>query len=308
MERREFLKKVAFASSIYGLTSDLKLFAHEDHAIEKLVILHTNDVHSHIDPFTSGEYAGMGGVAARKILIDDVRSKEKNVLLLDSGDIFQGTPYFNMFLGEVEFKAMSMMGYDAATMGNHDFDGGIDNFKDQLKHANFPFIVSNYDFSDTVLNGQTLPYKIIKKGKLKIGLLGLGIELDGLVDKKMYKETRYLDPLSMANKTASFLKNEMGCHLVIALSHLGYAYESKSKISDIYLGQLSENIDIILGGHTHTFLNKPKLVKNKKNKLVVINQVGWGGVNLGKLNVYFDLNMNNFVLDSSHVIEVTKKN
>jgi 5'-nucleotidase len=148
--------------------------------LTRLTILHTNDMHSRIDPFpeTDKRYAGMGGVSQRAALVKAIRAENEHVLLLDSGDIFQGTPYFNFYGGEVEFKAMSAMGYDAATMGNHDFDAGLEGFNLQLPHADFPFLVANYDFSDTLLNKKIKKYKVFKRGPLKIGVFGLGIELD----------------------------------------------------------------------------------------------------------------------------------
>ena len=208
-------------------------------------------------------------------------------MLLDAGDIFQGTPYFNFFGGEIELKAMSAMQYDAATIGNHDFDAGIDGLYKQLPHTNFPFLIANYDFSDTVMNGKTKPFKVFRKGSLKIGVSGVGIELNGLVPKDLYKETRYLDPIKMVNKVALRLKEEEGCDLVIILSHLGYQYKG-STMSDHLLAKHTSNVDIIIGGHTHTFLDRPTVLKNKEGKAILINQVGWAGIMLGRLEVYFE--------------------
>ena len=288
MKRRSFLKSTLTAGLTAPFIGNTSLWANESDDYEKLVILHTNDTHSRIDPFESGEYKGMGGISNRKTMIDLIRKTEKNVLLLDAGDIFQGTPYFNMYKGELEIKAMSMLEYDAATMGNHDFDAGLDSFKNQLQYANFPFIVSNYDFKNTALNNLTLPYKIFKKNSLKIGVIGLGIELNGLVSKDLYNDTLYNDPIVTANHYASILKNDEKCDLVIALSHLGYSYSDPNKISDVKLTQSVNNVDIIIGGHTHTFLNCPKIIEKKSKNFVIINQVGWGGINLGKLDIYFN--------------------
>ena len=259
----------------------------------KLTLLHTNDVHSRIEAFPENHkrYPGMGGAAQRAAIIKQIRAQEKNVLLLDAGDIFQGTPYFNFFGGELEFKLMSEMGYDAATIGNHDFDGGIDGLSKQLSHANFPLINCNYDFRGTSLEGQTYPHTVLKKNKLKIGILGLGIELDGLVPSKLYGQTKYLDPIVSANRTALHLKYNLNCDLVIALSHLGFSYQSR-KVSDVELARHSKDIDIILGGHTHTFMEKPAWEKNLDDKLVMINQVGWAGLILGKIEIYFHKSFN----------------
>ncbi len=287
--RRAFLKsfgQVILVSSVSTLP--LELFAQKEDLI-KLTILHTNDVHSRIEPFpmNGGRFQGLGGAARRAKLIKEIRAKEPNVLLLDSGDMFQGTPYFNFFGGELEFKLMSKMKYDAATIGNHDFDAGIDSLKKQLTHASFSLINCNYDFSDTVLKDEVQPYQIFEKSGLKIGVLGVGIELEGLVPEHLYKATQYLDPIEKANQTAKILKQEKQCDLVICLSHLGYKYSS-DKVSDIHLSQKSEHIDIILGGHTHTFLDTPEIQKNSQEKPVLIHQVGWAGVVLGRLDVYFE--------------------
>jgi 5'-nucleotidase len=230
----------------------------------------------------------MGGAARRAALIESIRKEEENVLLLDAGDIFQGTPYFNYYGGELEFKLMSMMHYDVATMGNHDFDNGIDGFYAQLPHAKFDFVTANYDFKNTVLNEIIKPYKIINKGGIKIGIFGLGIELEGLVDKKLYKETVYNDPIEIAQDMARILKYNKKCDLVICLSHLGFSYKNEpNKISDLVLAKKTKDIDLIIGGHTHTFLDKPVVEKNAEGKEVLINQVGCYGLNLGRIDFYF---------------------
>ena len=219
-------------------------------------------------------------------LIQEIRAQEKNILLLDSGDIFQGTPYFNKYKGEVEFKIMSNLGYDASTMGNHDFDNGIEGFKKMLPHSNFPFLCSNYDFSNTILNGETKTHLVKEIDGIKVGLLGVGIELNGLVEKSQFKETKYLDPIEQANYYAKKLKEDYRCDLIICLSHLGYSYNS-GKISDLVLASKSENINIILGGHTHTFLKEATKVTNKINQTVLVNQAGWGALSLGRIDIEF---------------------
>lgn len=286
MNRRKFLQNITLGSGAVLLSFNGfgQLFSKKK--TTKLTILHTNDTHSNIDPFpiNHAKYPGMGGVSRRHALIQKIRQNEEHVLLLDSGDIFQGTPYFNMFYGELEMKLMSEMGYDAATMGNHDFDIGLDGFKKAKRHAKFPFLCANYDFSETILNGETKRYEIFQKGDLKIGVFGVGIELNGLVTETNYEKTKYLDPISTANSVAKELKQK-GCDLVICLSHLGYDYPDSTKISDRKLAQKSNNIDIILGGHTHTFLDKPTIEKNKKVKNVLINQVGYAGLYLGRIDI-----------------------
>lgn len=294
MDRKQFLKYLG-AGSI-GLSLFPNYFFAQEPSIfsgKKLTILHTNDQHSRIEPFdsTNKKYPNQGGFARRANLIEEIRRKENNVLLLDSGDIFQGTPYFNFFGGELEFKLMSMMQYDASTMGNHDFDNGLDGFLKVLPNAKFPFICSNYDFKNTVLDGKTIPYKIFNKNGIKVGIFGLGIELENTVNKSLYKETKYINPIEIAEQYSDFLKNKEKCHVVICLSHLGYEYENDDKkISDKILVSKSQNIDVILGGHTHTFLPKPQVFKNKIGENVIINQVGWAGLYLGRIDLYLDSN------------------
>lgn len=288
MKRRDFIQKTAAGSALLGLSGvSLSSFSTVD--TKKITILHTNDTHSHIDPFPADhpKNPNMGGAARRAAIIESIRKEEKNVLLLDAGDIFQGTPYFNYYGGELEFKLMSMMQYDLATMGNHDFDNGIEGFYAQLPHAKFDFVSANYDFKNTILNDIVKPYKIIIKDGIKIGIFGLGVQLDGLVDKKLYKETIYNNPIEVAQDMTRILKKEKKCDLVICLSHLGFKYKDEpEKPSDILLAQKTKNIDLIIGGHTHTFLDKPVIEKNSEGKEVLINQVGCFGVNLGRIDFY----------------------
>jgi 5'-nucleotidase len=196
INRRKFIKNGSIVAAATALSID-SLDAVASGEIKRLTILHTNDVHSRIEPFPmdGSRNQGLGGVARRSSLIKKIRAEEKNVLLLDAGDIFQGTPYFNLYGGELEIKLMSDMGYDAAAMGNHDFDNGVEGFYKQLPHANFPILVSNYDFSDTVLHQSTRPYKVFNKAGLKVGVFGLGIELKGLVGEKNYGGTVSRIPL-----------------------------------------------------------------------------------------------------------------
>ncbi len=289
--RRDFLKKSLYGSIGAASLSMLPAEVFAKHEQVKIVILHTNDVHSHVDPFPMNDpkYAGLGGVARRAALIEEIRNQEPNVLLLDAGDIYQGTPYFNKFGGELELKLMSKMGYDASAIGNHDFDNGIKGIVNQLHNASFPLLCSNYDFSDTAMSGKTQAYKIFEKDGIRIGVFGIGIELEGLVDKRMYENTRYLDPLVKAAEMSVLLKNEKHCDIVICLSHLGFSYESK-KVSDVVLAKESRNIDLIIGGHTHTFLDKPMEYSNRDGKKVLVAQVGWAGIKLGKITFVVERN------------------
>jgi 5'-nucleotidase len=288
MKRRQFIYNslgTAGALALAGLPTEL--FAKQ--GMRKITILHTNDQHSRIEPFPmdGGKYQGLGGFARRAEVIKQIRAKEKNVLLLDSGDIWQGTPYFNMFGGELEYKLMTDMGYDASTLGNHDFDAGLQGLVKQMPKAGFPFLNANYNFDNTPLKGKIDVYKVFQFEDMKVGVFGVGIELDGLVPKDLYGDTVYSDPVSAANKTALHLKQEEKCDLVICLSHLGYKYEFE-KVSDVVLAKQTENIDLILGGHTHTFFTAPEEALNAAGNKVLINQVGWAGIMLGRLDFVFE--------------------
>jgi len=284
MNRKKFIYKTLLAST--GLSLPLSnINLHKES--KRLTVLHTNDMHSHIFPFKSGKYKGLGGMAERATLIKSIREKNDNVLLLDAGDIFQGTPYFNFFGGELEFKLMSEMNYDAATLGNHDFDNGISGLNDKLKYAKFSFINSNYDFSNTILNGKIRKFKIFRKDQLKVGVFGLGVELDGLVQKKLYEGIKYYDPIEVANEVSSKLKFDYDCDMIVCLSHLGLEYESE-KVSDLKVAKNSSHIDLIIGGHTHSFLEKAITVTNQINKKVVVSQAGYGGIKLGRLDFIFN--------------------
>ncbi len=294
MERRKFLKNTIASGSLIGL-GGLPLTSCEVQREKTISILHTNDVHSHIEVFPDkhAKYPNLGGVARRASLIESVRQENPNTLLFDAGDIFQGTPYFNYFGGEIEFKMMSKLGYDAATIGNHDFDNGIAGLEKQLPHASFDFLIGNYDFRNTLLDGRTKPYKIFYKDGIKIGVFGIGIELEGLVDPENYKETKYLDPIEISQDMSDLLKNQEKCDLVICLSHLGYYYKNHpNHISDLVLAKNSKNIDLIIGGHSHTFLKKPTVTRNLDDKNMLVNQVGCWGVNVGRIDFVFDQNKN----------------
>ncbi|MNK33955.1 Trifunctional nucleotide phosphoesterase protein YfkN precursor [compost metagenome] len=289
MKRRDFIQKTAAGSAL--VLGGLSLSSFSLPTAKKITILHTNDVHSHIDPFPASDpkYPNMGGAARRASVIESIRRENPNVLLLDAGDIFQGTPYFNYYGGELEFKLMSMMKYDLATLGNHDFDNGLQGFLAQLPNASFDFVSANYDFKNTILDGLIKPYKIFIKDGIKIGVFGLGIELQGLVDPVNYKETVYNDPLKVAQDMARILRHTEKCDLIICLSHLGFIFNNEpTKVNDLMLARNTKDIDLIIGGHTHTFLNKPYIEKNIDGKEVLVNQVGCYGLNLGQIDFYFE--------------------
>lgn len=291
MNRRSFVRNTALITG--GSLVAPSLFSQEFlreviQPTDKVTILHTNDTHSNIDPFPENhaKYPGKGGVSKRFEMIEKIRSEEKHVLLLDAGDIFQGTPYFNMFGGVLEMKLMSKLGYDVATMGNHDFDVGMDGFVNAKAYADFPFVCSNYNFKNTPIDGLTEEFKIFQKGAYKIGVFGVGVELKGLVPDSKYGETEYLDPIEVATDCAASLKKE-GCDLVICLSHLGYTYDDPERMSDLVLAKNTKDIHLIIGGHTHTFLEEPVAEMNAVGQTVLINQVGWAGVNLGRIDFHF---------------------
>lgn len=286
MNRRDFLKNSTLgAASLSLLGASLPAAAASD---AKLVILHTNDMHSRIEPFPESDkqWGGLGGMARRATMIEQVRKQEPHVLLLDSGDIWQGTPYFNFFGGELEYKLMTQMGYDATTLGNHDFDNGLEGLQKQLPHAGFPFLIANYDFSKTPLAGRFQPYKVFEKAGHRIGVFGLGIELSGLVADKNFGATLYLDPVAKAKEMVTQLRGPEQCDMVICLSHLGYKYEG-AKVDDRKLAAQVSGIDLILGGHTHTFMDAPEPITSPDGRATLINQVGWSGINLGRLDYTF---------------------
>jgi 5'-nucleotidase len=308
LNRKKFIRNAALSAGAM-LAGPSVLRAAEYFTPVKLTILHTNDTHSRLEPFPmdGGRNQGLGGIAGRSQLINQIRQEEEHVLLLDAGDIFQGTPYFNIYKGEPEIKAMTNMGYDACTIGNHDFDAGMENLATQLtNHANFPMLVANYDFTGTAMENKTQPYKIFKKGKLKIAVFGVSIEGRGLIPDSLFGATKYLDPVQKANEVADKLKKDEDCDMIICLSHLGNQYKESSKVSDEVLAKESENIDLIIGGHTHTFLDSPIVYKNKKGNDIVVNQVGFAGIILGRLDFEFS-KFSGKKLAKNHNISVSQK-
>ncbi len=283
MKRREFIQQAGIVAGAAAIAPSLISTNRPD---MKLVILHTNDTHSNIEPFpaTHSKYPNQGGVSRRATMIRDIRDKHDNVLLLDAGDIFQGTPYFNQFKGEIEMKVMEEMKYDVVTLGNHDFDIGMEAYVSAHKNATFPVVNCNYNFGTTPFADLVKPSVIIKKAGMKIGVLGVGIDLNGLVPAANFEGMIYTDPIAAANKEAAKLKKK-GCDFVICLSHLGYEFMDVTKVCDKHLAAGTSNIDLILGGHTHTFLPEPVTIKNQEGKNVTVNQVGYAGLFLGRMDV-----------------------
>lgn len=286
--RRKFIQQIALGSAgIVVAQYPWDLYANDDFV--RISILHTNDMHCHIDPFPESDArnGGKGGMARLLSMIDHVREENPNTFLFDAGDMFQGTPYFNYYKGELMMKVMSRMAYDAGTIGNHEFDNGLEGLKNALPFAGFPILSSNYDFSETILNGAFRSCKTFEKGGIKVGVYALGVELDGLVSKKNYQETKYLDPVKKAIEMELFLKKEKHCDLVVCLSHLGFKYQEE-KVSDQDIARETSYTDLIIGGHTHTFLNDAVRLENKKNNEVIVNQVGFGALVMGQVDFVFD--------------------
>jgi 5'-nucleotidase len=251
-----------------------------------ITVLHTNDVHSRIDPFPEdgGRNAGLAGAARRATLIDAIRAENPHTLLLDAGDVFQGTPYFNLFRGEVDFKVMTALGYDAMTVGNHDFDGGIDGLQSALQYADFELVSANYDFSATPLAGRVKPYIVRTFDDVRVGIFGLGVELAGLVSPALYKGVIYHRPFPIAAAMVPRLREDEACDLVICLSHMGNrGYDGGP--GDEQLAREVAGIDLIIGGHSHTFMDVPSRIACGDHETLVF-QVGCCGINLGRVDFH----------------------
>jgi 5'-nucleotidase len=289
LHRRKFLQLSAKAAAllpVLGLVPRSLLAASKDTSkATTLTVLHTNDVHSRIEPFpaNAGRNAGKGGVARRLTLIEAVRQQEPNTLLLDAGDYFQGTPYFNLYQGKLEIELMSKLGYDAATLGNHDFDAGLEVLAQRIREASFPVVICNYDLAGTPVAGLTKEYITLKKGGLKIGIYGVGIKPQYWIATPVAKQIKHKPPVPEAQRVERLLK-DAGCDLIICLSHLGLTSRYAEEPGDPEFAAQTRFTDLIIGGHTHTFMAEPKLVSNLEGRQIMINQVGWAGINLGRVD------------------------
>jgi len=258
---------------------------------KELFVLHTSDTHSRIEPLektSADRYRGMGGAARRSAYIKQMRQQHPDLLLFDCGDISQGTPYYNMFKGELEVKLMNHMGYDAMTIGNHEFDFGMENMLRIFQMADFPVVCSNYDFTGTILEGVVKPYIILKRNGVKVGVFGLSPQLAGLVQGSKSEGVVFNDPATVANEMASLLKNKKHCDVVICLSHLGYDYSEKpDQYSDNVVFPKTHGIDLVLGGHSHSYMEKPVILKDADGKDLTLFHTGKNGCFVGNYDLTF---------------------
>jgi len=284
--RKEFLKKSAWlaAGSALPLLGANGLLAASSPS--GITILYTNDTHARLDPFPENavEFAGLGGIARRASMVNKIRSQEKNVLLLDAGDVFQGTPWFDVYGGKVDLELMTKMDYDAMAIGNHEFDRGPEGFAEAAQKAGFPILASNYQVKDTPMNAFVQRLLVKEFNGFRVGIFGLGIQLDGVVPRDLYGDVRYRDPVAWARGMSNSLRRYHHCDYVICLSHLGYRYNDE-RIDDLKLAGQVGGIDLIIGGHTHTFLDNPVSVTNPDGKQTLITQMGHGGVRLGRIDL-----------------------
>jgi len=315
INRRRFLKSSLITGAALALPSSLispKLWSAlaapllDVAAGEVLItILHTNDTHSQIDPVSESDkqWAGKGGVARRATLVKRIRKENSNTLMVDAGDVFQGTPYFNFYKGEVEYKSMSLIGYDVVTLGNHDFDNGVNALAAVMKFANFEFVSTNYDVRGTVLEARVKSYAVRTLGGVRVGLFGLGISPDNLITPQNFQGVKYMDPVQMARGVVRLLREQEKCQLVVGMSHLGYyANPRNNEIGDTQVAAQVNGIDFIASGHTHTFMEKPVLQKNPAGKDTIIFQVGKSGIYVGRID--FKMKDGNVVASAGRLLDL----
>lgn len=285
MKRRDFLKILGVSSLLPGQAIAQILNSNSD--LSHITILHTNDTHARIDPFPDAHprYGDLGGFARRAAYVNQVRKENKNTLLLDAGDVFQGTPYFNLYKGKLDYKLMSMLKYDATTLGNHEFDNGVDGLANAMSELKFPMVNANYWIDNQKIKDQVKTFIVKEVGGVRFGIFGLGIEFKGLVLEDNHEGLRYRDALSVANGVANNLKKYLKCDYVICLSHLGYDYKD-DRPCDTKLAKSNAPIDLIIGGHTHTFMKEPDKI-SKGDRFTLINQVGFAGIQVGRIDLYF---------------------
>jgi 5'-nucleotidase len=289
INRRKFLtSSAAFGAALACLPRNFALSANADETI--VTILHTNDTHSQIDPLPPNDRnAGKGGVARRATLVKRIRKENPNTLLIDAGDVLQGTPYFNFFKGEVEYKAMSAIGYDVGTLGNHEFDNGVEALAAALKFANFDIVSANYDVKGTALEGRVKPYVVKTVGGIRVGLFGLGISPVALITAENFKGITFNDPVIAARNVVKILREQERCALVVCMSHLGYPLSSRrsNTIEDPQLAAQVDGIDFIASGHSHLFMENPVEQTQPCGAKTLIFQVGKSGINVGRVDFTF---------------------
>lgn len=284
MKRRDFLATMAAGGALPLLPAR----AVSADGTARVTLLHTNDTHDHLDPFPagSGRQSGLGGIARRATLVKRLRKELGSVLLLDAGDAFQGTPYFNEWKGRLDFKLMSLVGYDAVTLGNHDFDDGVDGLLDAMGEAAFPFVCANLDCSGApALAKRVSPFLIREVGGIRVGILGATIAFNGLVLPENHKGVEWLDPVAALTPLVNKLREEDHCDLIVLASHLGMKGEN-NRAGNLEIAAQVPGIHAIISGHTHIFMDQPAVVKNSLGETVVF-EVGYGGTELGRLDFSF---------------------
>ncbi|HMV99515.1 MAG TPA: metallophosphoesterase [Acidobacteriota bacterium] len=290
MKRRTFLTTSLAATTgvaLGGFPAILKAQSAET----RITVLHTNDTHSQIEPMVAGVNVGKGGISRRMTLVKQVRQESPNTILVDGGDVCQGTPYFNFYRGEVEYKAMSMMGYTAGTLGNHEFDNGVGPLTKALSFANFPIVNANYDFSGTPkLRARVKPFIVRTFGGIRVGIFGLGVNFKNLVLPDNHKGITYRDPIEVSRRVVKQLREREGCDFVLALSHLGYPKDNIGTnllMHDIMVAEQVDGIDFIVGGHTHMWMDEPDVITRPGGGRTLLFQAGYAGVRIGRVDFFF---------------------
>ena len=289
MKRRDFIKKAVIAGSVLSFPHIWLKNAGAQKDLYKITLLQTNDTHSRIEPFPmdGGRFQGMGGMARRANLVNRIRRQNPDTLLLDAGDVLQGTPYFNIYKGRIEYETMSQCGYDATTLGNHEFDNGVEDLAQALQYANFDIVNCNFDFGNSPLLPLVKTFITRQVGRIKVGITGVGINFQDLVSRKNHQGVTFVNPYKPVQTVVNYLRKDLDCSLIVVLSHLGYRYDS-SEPSDVEMAYRVNGIDWIVGGHTHTFMKEPEVVISKRGHTTRILQVGWAGVLVGKSDFYFE--------------------
>ena len=285
MKRRDFLGTLGALGGSAALGGPLRASTPPADGTRRVTLLHTNDTHDHLDPFPagSGRQSGLGGIARRATLVKRLRKELGSVLLIDAGDAFQGTPYFNEWKGSLDFKLMSLVGYDAVTLGNHDFDAGADGLLEAMKEATFPFVCTNLDFTGAPGLGRRVAPSLVREvGGVRVGILGATYPFDGMVLPENHKGVAWLDPVASLTPAVKRLREQERCDLIVLSSHLGMKGEG-GRLGNLELAERVPGIHAIISGHTHRFMDEPAIVKNALGETVVF-EVGYGGTELGRLD------------------------